>query len=156
MIADDALEVQIELAVSPEDAFNGFVHGMSDWSPSAYSWSGDGLKAMVIEPEPGGACYEIGPEDFRCDWGKVFNWEPFTELGFSWQIGPDRVPVPDAAAASRVNITFAATDSGTRLTLVHEGFDQYGAPGRAYRDMMAADSGWPYMLTCFQTWCEPD
>jgi uncharacterized protein YndB with AHSA1/START domain len=150
----DELQIQISIAGTRGSVFWRFVDGMTEWYPAAYSWSGEALNAMVIEPFLGGACYEVGPESFRCDWGRILIWEPDTRLGFSWQISPDRIPVPDARAASFVNITFVPNGTDTLLTLSHSGFDRYGTAGKGYRQMMGAPSGWPHMLGCFQTWCE--
>ncbi len=59
-----------------------------------------------------GHCSERGPHGFRCDWGRVVTCEPPGKIAFTWQISPQRVPQPDPAQASLVEVRFDADGDG--------------------------------------------
>ena len=102
---------------SAERAYAVFTGSLADWWVREYTWSGpQALAALGIEPRAGGMLYEIGPYGFRNDWGRVLTWDPPRRLVFTWQIGPDRVPVPDPAGASEVEVLFHP--EGPELTRV--------------------------------------
>ncbi|MGH3359517.1 MAG: SRPBCC domain-containing protein, partial [Nocardioidaceae bacterium] len=89
--------------------------------------------------------YEIGPHDLRWDWGRVLAWQPPERLVFSWQIGPDRVPVPDSDSASEVLVTFAEdVPSVTTVNVQHGHWDRHGPDGASYR--ASFEQVWPYAL----------
>ena len=137
----------VVLPVEPERAFELFAEGLGSWWPAEYTWAADELEEIAIEPREGGRCFERGPNGFECDWGRVLAWEPPRRLAFTWQIGPDRVPVPDSQRASEVEVRFsAAGQGGTRVDVEHRAFERHGEGGGEYRDGMASDRGWPYML----------
>jgi hypothetical protein len=66
---------------------------------------------------------------------------------FAWQITPDRVPEPNPAKASEVEVRFhPAGTSCTQVELEHRAFARHGEPGEAYRQAMASSQGWPLLL----------
>jgi uncharacterized protein YndB with AHSA1/START domain len=142
------LKINHELSVhcSPERAFEVFTSGLPDWWPAEYTWSGkDALAEIGMESGAGGFCYECGPNGFRCDWGRVLTWDPPRRVVFTWQIGPNREPVPDPAKASEIEVRFREF----LVEFEHRGFERYGQPGQAYRDTLASPEGWPYILGCY-------
>ena len=144
----------IEVPASPAFAFAAFVH-LDRWWPSEYTWSGHALVLIGMEPREGGFCYELGPNGFRCDWGRVVTWRPASALSFTWQIGPDRTPVPDPDRASLVQLTFANRRSSNggvraRVDLRHDGFERYGEGGDAYATQLGGPGGWSYLLSRFR------
>jgi uncharacterized protein YndB with AHSA1/START domain len=142
-----SVRAEVTVPVPVERAFAVFTDGFATWWPAEYTWSQDVLQTIGIEPVEGGPCFEIGPDGFRCDWGRVLAWEPRERLVFSWQIGPDRVPVPDAAKATEVEVRFTgAGQSGTRVELEHRGFERHGDAGSGYAAGMGSEHGWPYIL----------
>lgn len=64
----------------------------------------------------------------------------------SWQIGPNREPVPDPSRASQVEVTFENIADGTRVSLNHTGFSNHGAGAEQYRKAMLSEQGWPLIL----------
>lgn len=147
MATDDAIRVREEVTVAPERAFQLFAQGLGGWWPAEYTWSGECLESICIEPFEDGRCYERGPHGFQCDWGRVLVWDPPRRLVFSWQIGPDRAPQPDPAKAGEVEVSFTATKSGgTAVELEHRGFASLDG-GSAYREALSAEAGWPYILS---------
>ena len=141
---------EILVPVDPDEAFAAFVDGFGRWWPREYTWSGPVLEELGIEPGEGGLCFERGPHGFRLDWGRVLAWEPPVRLVFSWQISPQRLPVPDPDRASEVEVRF--TPEGATATLVrleHRGWERHGEGAAGYRDGMAAQPGWPLLLQRF-------
>ena len=136
----------LRVPASAEDAFRVFTARLSDWWVQEYTWSGpDALADIGIEPWQGGMAYEIGPYGFRSDWGRVTTWQPARRLLFSWQIGPDRAPVPDPARASEVEVRFSPEDGYTRVEVEHRGFDRHGDDAEGYRQALTA--GWHELLS---------
>lgn len=145
-----AIREEVVVSLPPPRTFGLFTDGVDTWWPRSYTWSGDALVAMVLEPEPGGRCLELGPDGFQCHWGRVLECDAPRRLRFSWQIGPHREPVPDRSLASEVEVTFVAQQEGTtRVVLEHRGFDRHGRLGDAYREALASEHGWPYLLSEF-------
>jgi uncharacterized protein YndB with AHSA1/START domain len=142
-----AIRHSVTIDAPPGDAFAGFTDGMSAWWPRELTWSGELLESIGIEGRPGGLCYEIASNGMRFDWGRVATWEPPRRLAFSWQIGPDRVPQPNPARASQVQVEFRpAAGGGTRVTVSHVGWERHGEGGAAYRQQMVDAAAWPTIL----------
>lgn len=145
-----AIEIHRRLAESPAQAFERFTAQFQLWWPKAYSWSGDTLVDIGMQCHEGGMCFEIGPHGFHLDWGRVLRWQPTERLVLSWQISPRREPQPDPAQASQVSLDFSVDDpAGCLLALRHDGFERHGEGAQGYRDAMAGEYGWPYILDCF-------
>ena len=144
--ADEPILQAVTVPVPVEEAFSAFVD-LARWWPREYTWAADTLEDIGIEPGEGGLCYERGPHGFTCHWGRVLTWEPPTGLVLAWQISPDRVPEPNPAKASEVEVHFRpAGSSGTRVELEHRDFAHHGAAAVAYRQGMASPEGWPHLL----------
>ncbi|MGK5737508.1 SRPBCC family protein [Micromonospora sp. URMC 103] len=136
------------LVSAPTDrAFAVFTGALTDWWVPEYTWSGpEALAELGMEPRAGGMLYEIGPYGFRADWGRVLTWDPPRRLVFTWQIGPDRVPVPNPARASEVEVVFLPEASEqTRVDLEHRHFDRHGDAAEGYRQALTA--GWHELLS---------
>ena len=136
------LEVPLPIAA----AFETFT-ALNAWWPREYTWSGESLGFIGIEPRFGGNCYEIGPNNLRLEWGHLTAYEPYIRLQFTWNIGPDRVPVPNPQQASEVEVRFfPAGEYLTRLELAHRGLERHGEAAVASREGLASPQGWPYIL----------
>lgn len=134
----------------PADAFAGFTDGMGTWWPRAYTWSGELLESIGVEGHVGGFCFEIGANGMRLDWGRVSAWEPPRRLAFTWQIGPDRVPQPNPARASEVEVSFEdGAGERTRVTVVHGGWERIGDGAEAYREQLADARAWETILEAY-------
>lgn len=137
-----SLEVPLPIAA----AFELFCD-LAAWWPREYTWSGESLAFIGMDRRAGGKCYEVGPNDLRLDWAHLLAFEPYTRLAFTWNIGPNRVPVPDPAQASEVEVRFfPAGEHRTRIETAHRAFEHHGEEGAAYREALALAQGWPYML----------
>ncbi|MGH2429723.1 MAG: SRPBCC family protein [Candidatus Limnocylindria bacterium] len=147
----EPIRLGVRVPLPPEAAFRAFTDRFGTWWPREYTWSGDVLESIGMEPRPGGLLYEHGPLGFSSSWGRVTTWEPGSRLVVSWQIAPDRVPEPNPARASEVEIRFEPDDGGTRIELEHRGFERHGPGGAGYRDALAAEIGWPLILDRYAT-----
>jgi uncharacterized protein YndB with AHSA1/START domain len=137
------------VAFPPERAFALFTRGMTDWWPPEYTWAQKTLVQIGIEPHEGGHCFELGPHGFRCDWGRVVTCEPPARIAFTWQITAQRVPQPDPARASLVEVRFTPDGDATRVELAHRHFSRHGEGAESYEAAMSSPQGWPYLLERF-------
>ncbi len=146
----DSLTASIEITVPSKQAFDCFIRELTLWWPKAYSWSKEKLVELSIEPILNGLCSEIGPNGFRCDWGTVIDVDPGKSLSMRWQITPARNPEPDPEQASTVHFRFEAiSPNATRIVVMHEHFQHHGEQYQDYRDAMASEHGWPFILSSF-------
>lgn len=141
----------ITIPVTRSEAFAAFVERLSSWWPPSYTWSGDVLDRIAIEPKVGGRCLERGPHGFEVDWGRVLSYEPPSRIVFTWQISPRREPVPDPAQSSEVEVLFTEDGEGTRVELVHDHFGRHREGAEGYREAMASGQGWAYLLDCYRS-----
>ncbi|MFC3503680.1 SRPBCC family protein [Micromonospora krabiensis] len=142
-----SLRCDLLVPAAAERAFEVFTGALTRWWVVEYTWSGpEALAELGMEPRSGGMLYEIGPYGFRGDWGRVLTWDPPRRLVFTWQIGPDRVPVPDPARASEVEVLFLPeAPEQTRVELEHRHFDRHGEAAEGYRQALTA--GWHELLS---------
>ena len=146
----EPIQHEIDVEAPPTEAFAAFTEGIAIWWPRDFTWSGQLLERIAIEPRVGGFCHEIGSGGMRLDWGRVSAWEPPHRLAFSWQIGPDRVPQVSPAQASQVEVRFAPADRDhTRVTVVHDGWERHGEGGAAYRQQFDQSRAWERMLEAY-------
>lgn len=151
---ENAIHRTMTAPVSVKRAFAVFTEALANWWPAEYTWAGDVLETIAIEPGEGGHCFERGPYGFRCDWGRVLIWEPPQRLVFTWQISPKREPLPNPAKSSEIEVRFEPEGSAsTRVEFEHRHFARYGEDGAAYRAMLGAPQGWPYILDRYIAYC---
>lgn len=144
----------VKVNVSAGTAFVKFVDELAKWWPREYTWSQDTLVTISIGREINGLCTEIGPNNFRCDWGTVTEIEEYKRLGFKWQISPTRSPVPNPEKASTVELLFSPiSDFETNVELEHTDFEKHGEGYQEYLQAMNSDKGWTYILNCYADYC---
>jgi len=121
----------------PATAFHRFTEDMAAWWPLATHHVGDNPQICVLEGRVGGRLYERNGAGVECVWGKVEQWDPPRRLVFSWQVkcAADETP-------QRVAVTFTPAAGGTRVELVHSGWETLrdAATAAARRD--SYDKGW--------------
>lgn len=142
----------LEVDLAQDDTFNAFIRELTLWWPKEYTWAKDKLIEISINPITGGHCTEIGPLDFRCDWGMVTAVKSGSYITFNWQIDLSRVPEPDPDKSSEVHIQFYPIgERKTRIELEHRNFENHGDGFEKYREAMDTEHGWDYILNCFAT-----
>lgn len=128
-------------------AFYTFVRELGKWWPSEYTWGQDALQKITIDPFVNGHCTEIGPYNFRCDWGRVTAYVENELISFKWQISPQRIPEPAPDKGSDVEITFKkGHESNTSLIFIHKNFENHGEGAADYQKAMDSQQGWDYIL----------
>ncbi|MBN8996081.1 MAG: SRPBCC family protein [Rhizobiales bacterium] len=133
-----------------ERAFETFVDKIGAWWPRDYTWSGDQLDALVIEPRYGGRALERRKDGSVEVWGKVLAFDRPRHIVIAWQIRPDRTPEPEEGGSSRVDVRFASRDDGrTDILLVHRDFPRHGEGWEKYKAQMAGKEGWPRLLDSY-------
>lgn len=108
-----------------EDAFRLFVDGFTDWWPLAsYSMSGEEAAACRLEPWVGGRVFEQTRSGEEREWGSVTAWNRPRRLEFTWH--PGTPPGRHDSGDQTVEIEFCVEADGTRVTLIHRGWDAAG------------------------------
>ncbi|MBI3714381.1 MAG: SRPBCC domain-containing protein [Betaproteobacteria bacterium] len=128
-IAGDQATVTVTVAVPPAEAFRLFTEDIDLWwrrgprfrsAPSSAPGSEATGGIMHIEPGLGGRVfesYDTGDGERVIEIGRALAWDPPRRLLFEWRLS-------NFAAAERteVEVTFQASPSGTRVTVVHRGW----------------------------------
>ncbi|HTQ15641.1 MAG TPA: SRPBCC domain-containing protein [Rhizomicrobium sp.] len=154
--SEDGVRCSVTVAAPRARAFAAFRHDILAWWPRDETWSGDVIEDLYFEGRKGGLIWERGPGGFRLDMARVERWLQPERIHLRWHVGPGRVPEPDPAKASEVEIRFLPEEGGgTRVELEHRGFARHGEGADAYRARMGSDLGWPRILRCFAGHFEP-
>jgi uncharacterized protein YndB with AHSA1/START domain len=124
----EPLELSFEVACAPEHAFAVWAERTSLWWPAGHSVSAEPGLTVTFEPRTGGRIYERTPAGEEHDWGEVLEWQPPSRLAYLWHLRQDR------ADATRVEIGFAPVPGGTRVSIVHGGWERLGARGPGLRE----------------------
>ncbi|GAB2841599.1 SRPBCC family protein [Lentzea nigeriaca] len=134
---------------SADHAFKVFTEKFVTWWPASHHIGKAKLRDVVVEPREGGRWYEIGTDGAECEWGEVKAWEPPSRLLLAWHLDGDWDYDPDPARASEVEITFASEGDGTRVELVHRGFERHFTKPERVREGVGGDGGWGGILLGF-------
>lgn len=137
MTALPPLRREIVVPAPPAIAFDVFTAGIGSWWPLA-EFSVHGASATVTFRA--GEIVESAPGEADNSWGTVLAWQPPHRVAFTWH--PGRGP----EQASQVEVTFEVVDEGTRVRLVHAGWDALPDPATA-RDEYG--HGWPVVLGAY-------
>jgi uncharacterized protein YndB with AHSA1/START domain len=126
-----------------DDAFRLFTEGFAEWWPLAsYSITGDEAENCAIEPWVGGRVFEYTRSGEEREWGSVIAWDPPERLKFTWH------PGGPADRGQTVDVEFHVEADGTRVTLIHTGWDATGVPACALQTDYTAQ--WSAILkSCF-------
>jgi uncharacterized protein YndB with AHSA1/START domain len=129
--------VTVELPV--EAAFRLYTEGIARWWPlQKFSVGEEDSDAVVLEPRKGGRLYERTKSGEEHAWGTVLGWDPPRRLVHTWH--PGREP----ESAQQVEITFEQEGAGTRVELVHTGWEKLG--DRAPEAFTNYEGGWDIVL----------
>ena len=130
-----------------EHAFAVFTDELTDWWVTEYTGPARRRSPSWAWSRGPAACSTRSARTASArDWGRVLTWDPPRRLVFAWQLGPDRVPVPDPARASEVEVLFLPDGpERTRVELEHRHFDRHGEAAEGYRKALTA--GWHELLT---------
>jgi uncharacterized protein YndB with AHSA1/START domain len=132
-----------------ERAFEVFAYELAQWWPRDYTFSGDKLAAIGIEPVAGGRWFECDEDGREIAWGDVRAFDPGKRLVLTWAISAQREPEAPRHA-SEIEVRFA--QEGWRQTLVsveHRQFARHGQGAEQMREGMAGPLGWSFLLECY-------
>jgi uncharacterized protein YndB with AHSA1/START domain len=132
----------------PDDAFALFTTGMGRWWPlGTHSISADTHEGAVAATDVtmgarvGGRIVESMGDGTSAEWGEVLEWDPPRRVAFTWN------PTLEDRPSTHVAVTFSPADEGTRVELVHTGWDRLGERGERMR--RGYEEGWPIVLGRF-------
>lgn len=132
----------IEVAVSPQRAFELFTGHMGKWWHAGHHIAAQPFADIVVEPREGGRWYEVDADGAETDWGKVLEWSPPGRLVLAWQLRADFTYDPDFQ--NEVELTFAPAEGGTLVTLTHHNLHRFGAAAAAMAPSLS--EGWGMLL----------
>ena len=141
----EPLELEFDVACSPQHAFETWAFDTARWWPASHSVSTQPGLVVTLEPRVGGRIFERTPAGDEHDWGEVTAWEPPGRLAYRWHLRQDRDD------ATQVEITFSGSVQGTRVRIVHSGWERLGAKGSDLRNRNRA--GWDGLLPRFVAAC---
>ena len=134
------IEIDLVVPCDPARAFDYFTRDIAAWWPLAsHSCAGAEAASVAFEPRAGGALVETTRDGATHRWGTVSAWEPGGRVAFSWH------PGRDPSTAQAVEVRFRAHPSGTRVTLVHGGWEALGE--RAAETRGNYTGGWRVVFT---------
>lgn len=133
------LRKSITVARPVEDAFHLYTEGLATWWPlRTHSVAQADAQTCVLEPRLGGRLYERTSAGDEHEWGSVLVWDPPHRLVHTWHPGSDE------DSAQQVEIRFAPDGAGTRVELVHTGWEKLG--DRMAEVMANYRTGWDFVL----------
>lgn len=133
----EPIEKSLTLPIPPAEAFRRFTDELGAWWPLESHSVAQGTVAF----EDGVILERAG--DARHRWGEVTAWEPPGRLAFTWH------PGRPAETAQTIEARFEAEGEGTRLTLMHGGWERYGDGAERMRAQYGP--GWDFVLGRFST-----
>jgi uncharacterized protein YndB with AHSA1/START domain len=129
----------VTVALPVEEAFRLYTEGIATWWPYAtHSVEEENVVTVVFEAKDGGRIYERAKSGAKHVWGTVLAWDPPRRVVHSWHPGRGE------DSAQEVEITFEPVDSGTRVELVHTGWEKIGDHAAEMFSNYA--SGWDFVL----------
>ena len=137
-----AVRRSIFVRCTPEHAFHVYTERMNDWYPlEGHSLFDDPNGTVVWEGHVGGRVYERSTSGEEGVWGTIVAWDPPNRLTMTWHPGRGE------ETAQELDISFTAEGDGTRVDVVHSGWERIGPD---FRERMAGyQEGWGTVLDIF-------
>ena len=134
MINTDILEISIDIAATPAEAFRLFTEETEAWWQYGGKYRPMPQGVMIFEPGVGGRLLQKSDTE-EYVFGQILTWVPGNTLEFEWKLHDFL-----EGQMTRVRISFEPINTGTRLTVVHSGWDtlppdhpaRHGRTGEAF------------------------
>ena len=134
----EPIHKSIEVPCDPTTAFSIFTKNTSSWWPleanSISAMNGEVAQSVTIEPQIGGQVFEIKADGSRENWARVVEYRPGELLTLAWHV------MSPETEATQVEIHFSPSSIGTRVELIHKGWEILGDAASDRRD--SYNSGW--------------
>ncbi len=122
---------------TPAEAFALFTDEIGAWWPlTTHGLHGSAGSLGFAD----GLLVERSLEGAEVVWAEVTAWEPPDRLVLEWH------PGRDAAEASQVEVSFRGDEHGTRVEIVHRGWERFGDDAERRRSAYAAPNAWGFVL----------
>ena len=137
-----AVRKSVLVRCTPEHAFHVYTERMSDWYPlDGHSLFDDPGGTVMWEGRVGGRVYERSTGGEEGVWGTIIAWDPPRKLAMTWH------PGRGDETAQELSVSFTPDGEGTRVEIVHTGWERLGPD---FRERMAGyDKGWGTVLDLF-------
>jgi hypothetical protein len=137
------IEKSLRVPCDPARAFRAFTAEIAQWWPlKTHSVNQTKAQTVCVEPGVGGRVYETADDGSTCDWGRILTWSP--PRGFSMTWHPGRTP----ETYQIVELSFTSEAGGTRVRLVHRGWETLGKDAQPTCDSYS--KGWETVFVrCF-------
>jgi uncharacterized protein YndB with AHSA1/START domain len=138
-VSGENARISVTVKVPPELAFEVFTADIDRWWRRGIKYRHSGSRAglICIEPRVGGRLFESFQEGGNAsvmEVGRVRIWEPPHRLNFSW-----RNATFAAHETTEVDVRFAATASGTLVTVTHSGLASLRPDHPARHELQGAE-----------------
>ena len=138
---DLAIRRSIHVDAMPERAFDVFTRGIANWWPlethSVGAMRGAPPQELHLELREGGRFYER-TDGAETSWGRVLAFDPPKRIVIEWNVNA-------ANPATEIEVTFTPEDGGTRVEVVHSGWECYADPTET-RASYDSEKGWTTVL----------
>lgn len=133
------VERTIHVPWDPETAFRRFTERIDEWWPlETHACAPEEAETCAVEPGLGGRLYETTGDGAEHVWGTITDWDPPRRLAFTWH------PGRSASTRQDVELTFTEAEEGTRIDLVHTGWERLGDEAEETREQYGP--GWDHVL----------
>lgn len=138
-MSDTAIRKSVTVNRSVEDAFRLYTEQVAMWWPfSTHSVEEEDVDTVIFEGREGGRFYECTKDGHEHLWGTVLVWDPPSRVVHSWHPGRGE------DTAQEVELRFAPDGAGTRVELIHTGWERLG--DRMAEAMASYQTGWDTVL----------
>ena len=137
----DPIVKTVTVRLDPDRAFRLFTEDIAEWWPldthSLSAQDGHSARSVDVPDTVGEQVIETRSDGRTEPWGRVTDYRPGRAFGMTWHVGrPEE-------EATHVQVSFDAVADGTRVRLIHDGWDK----ATARRDSYA--TGWTSVLARF-------
>ena len=138
------IRASVDVPLAQEEAFELFTTHMGTWWPLAgHSIGESAVTGIGFDEQEGGRVFEIWKTGEEKDWARVLAWDPPNRVTLSWQ------PRLEPGTPTEVDVTFTPSGSGTKVEVVHSGWDRVEENRRAMRSDYLP--GWGYVLGAYES-----
>jgi uncharacterized protein YndB with AHSA1/START domain len=123
----------------PEEAFRIYTEQIALWWPfETHSVEKQNVETIVFEGREGGRFFELAKNGAEHTWGTILVWDPPARIVHTWHPGRGE------GTSQEVELTFTSERDGTRVELVHTGWERLR--DRMTGTLASYETGWGVVL----------